>query len=241
MSDERKSPGEPRSSTPRGPRSSPRRRPERGPQTDGRSGRRSEGRGSPGPRPKPRGHSSDQGPSDFRNRARRPSDEDGNSSSRPERPDAKPWDGKTKNQFEDKRDRPPRKTVEKEERAKAPQVNKVRTEFGTRVARRINCNSCGKSDTIDFVPKDGSNILCRKCAYEKYNVHDPDQQALSEYTYKCASCSIEFKSRLFFENEDEIKCSNCYMGIETKQEDKVKRGKTVKKGVIRVKRKPTEE
>jgi hypothetical protein len=31
------------------------------------------------------------------------------------------------------------------------------------------------------------------------------------------------------------------MGIETKQEDKVKRGKTIKKGLIRVKRKTTEE
>jgi len=83
--------------------------------------------------------------------------------------------------------------------------------------------------------------LCRKCAYEKFNVHDPDQKALSEYTYKCAACSVQFKSSLFFENEDEIKCSNCYMGIETKQEDKVKRGKTIKKGLIRVKRKTTEE
>ena len=65
---------------------------------------------------------------------------------------------------------------EPEKKTKAPKVKKIRTEFGTRVARRITCTACGKSDTIDFVPQAGGAIVCRQCAYEKYNVHDPDQK-----------------------------------------------------------------
>jgi len=104
------------------------------------------------------------------------------------------------------------------------------------VARRITCTACGKSDTIDFVPQEGGAIVCRQCAYEKYNVHDPDRKDYSEYEYDCSTCGIKFKSVIFFEEESEVQCSNCYMGIETKQDDKLKRGKKIKSGVVRVKR-----
>ena len=135
----------------------------------------------------------------------------------------------------DKRSRT-REPAEPEKKTKAPKVKKVRTEFGTRVARRITCTACGKSDTIDFVPQDGGAIVCRQCAYEKYNVHDPDRKDFSEYDYDCSTCGVKFKSGIFFEDENEIQCSNCYMGIETKQDDKLKRGQKLKSGVVRVKR-----
>jgi len=82
--------------------------------------------------------------------------------------------------------------------------------------------------------------VCRKCAYEQFSIHDPDRVEFSEYRYKCAVCEVQFKSNLFFENEDEIQCNNCYLGIETKQENRTRRSEPVKKGVIRVKRKKEE-
>jgi hypothetical protein len=82
--------------------------------------------------------------------------------------------------------------------------------------------------------------LCRKCAYQRFNIHDPDQASLSEYDYTCATCEVKFKSNIFFENEDEMQCINCHRGIETKQDDRTKTATPVKKGVIRVKRKPPE-
>ena len=64
----------------------------------------------------------------------------------------------------------------------------------------------------------------------------PIKNDYSEYEYDCSTCGIKFKSVIFFEDESEVQCSNCYMGIETKQDDKLKRGKKVKSGVVRVKR-----
>jgi hypothetical protein len=46
-------------------------------------------------------------------------------------------------------------------------IQKVRTPHGTRVARRITCTVCGAGDTIDFAPRDPSEVLCRKCAFAK--------------------------------------------------------------------------
>src|SRR5688572_22889437 len=45
-------------------------------------------------------------------------------------------------------------------------VGGPRNEHGTRIARRITCSRCGKSDHVPFVPKDAKRALCRDCAAE---------------------------------------------------------------------------
>jgi hypothetical protein len=71
-------------------------------------------------------------------------------------------------------------------------IQKVRTPHGTRVARRITCTVCGAGDTIDFAPRDPSEVLCRKCAFAKRGVIDPDDAA-------CAAMRQHFDDRQLVE------------------------------------------
>lgn len=122
-------------------------------------------------------------------------------------------------------------------------IHKVRNPHGTRVARRITCSACGKSDTIDFAPKDPAAALCRRCAFERYGVLDPDDAAQRTLRTRCGVC------RKFFEMIVDAKrgpdrgvatCNDCKAGVVTEQGDKAKTATRVSKKVVRVSKKPRE-
>jgi len=133
---------------------------------------------------------------------------------------------------------PPRKPPEDAPVAKT--IQKVRTVHGTRVARRITCSACGKSDTIDFAPKDPNTALCRKCAFERYGVLDPDDVALRTLTTKCGVCKQQFELTIDPKRGPDpgiATCNDCKAGFETKQGDRSKSATRVSKKVVRVARK----
>ncbi|MFO0723633.1 MAG: hypothetical protein U1E65_07635 [Myxococcota bacterium] len=115
-------------------------------------------------------------------------------------------------------------------------LRKVRTEHGTRVARRIKCTSCGSEDTVDFAPRDPSAILCRKCAYEQRGIVDPDDKAVQEKRQACRVCGRWFVLPFDPTGADRPICTDCKAGIETKQGDRTKDATRLKSGVIRTKR-----
>lgn len=119
----------------------------------------------------------------------------------------------------------------------APQaVRKVRSPHGTRVARSITCNRCGKSDTVAFAPRDASRALCRKCAAETLGIEDREAGIRVERTLTCTDCGKEELTT--FTGEDPFLCRDCAQGIWTKQGDRSKSAERLgKKGrVLRVRR-----
>jgi CxxC-x17-CxxC domain-containing protein len=117
------------------------------------------------------------------------------------------------------------------------ELNKVRTQHGTRVARRIKCSSCGGEDTVDFAPRDPKTILCRRCAFEQRGIVDPDDKALREKRQACGRCGRWFDLPYDPTGESRPICADCKAGIETKQQDRSKDATRVSRRIVKAKRK----
>jgi CxxC-x17-CxxC domain-containing protein len=115
-------------------------------------------------------------------------------------------------------------------------VRKVRSEHGTRVARRVVCSECGKHDVIDFAPRDLKMALCRECAFEKLGISDPDNPAHQLFPVTCVTCGKKTKVPFLPQDPNDVECADCYRGIETQQGNKTKTASRVSKKVVRVRR-----
>lgn len=122
--------------------------------------------------------------------------------------------------------------------AEARVIRKVRNDHGTRVARRIVCTNCGQSDTIDFAPKDPANVLCRKCAFDRFGAIDPDDRSVRTRSVTCAQCSRSFEAVIDPRNIDAPVCPDCLAGIETKQQDRARSATRLSARVVRSRRAP---
>jgi CxxC-x17-CxxC domain-containing protein len=118
-------------------------------------------------------------------------------------------------------------------------VRKVRSAHGTRVARRVVCASCGKTDIIDFAPRDVSTALCRDCAFQQLRFRDPDNPAHFAHTITCATCGRIAKVPFEPKDPSAVECPDCYRGIESKQENRSRRAQRLSKKVVRVR--PSED
>lgn len=130
------------------------------------------------------------------------------------------------------RDSSDRKTNEDDPKV----VRKVRTDFGTRVARAILCSACGKDDTVHFAPRTPAAALCRRCAADILGIPDEDAGIRIERELTCVDCGKQEKTS--FDKEGPYQCKDCFMGIWTKQKDRTKSAERLgKKGrVLRVRR-----
>ncbi len=118
-------------------------------------------------------------------------------------------------------------------------IQKVRTPHGTRVARRITCTSCGANDTIDFAPKDPAEVLCRKCAFEKRGVVDPDDAEVRTRRVQCTMCQRWYERVVDPQrpnNDVSAVCTDCKNGVETKQQERSKVATRVSAKVVRARR-----
>lgn len=112
-------------------------------------------------------------------------------------------------------------------------VRKIRNEHGTRVARRIVCAHCGKSDTVDFAPRDPAATFCRACAFTQLNVVDPDERALRTRVRPCSACG---RPADVDRQGPDILCGDCFLGIESQQQNRTQAARRVTAGVVRVRR-----
>ncbi|MEQ9499095.1 MAG: hypothetical protein RIT81_19595 [Deltaproteobacteria bacterium] len=121
-----------------------------------------------------------------------------------------------------------------------PEVKKVRTPHGTRVARAIVCSACGAKDTVHFTPREVERALCRRCAAELLGVVDRDANIRPEKAMTCTDCGrVEMA---FWRGDDPFLCRDCRQGIYSNQQTRTKKADRVAGGkVLRVRRRAPEE
>lgn len=117
-------------------------------------------------------------------------------------------------------------------------VRKVRNEHGTRVARRIRCASCGAEDTIDFAPKDPSQVLCRRCAFDQYGAIDPDDPSVRRRSTTCPECRRSFEAVISLRHPEPPICPDCRAGIISQQQHRTKKAVRLSAKVVRARKKP---
>lgn len=93
-------------------------------------------------------------------------------------------------------------------------VGGARNEFGTRVARRIDCSRCGRSDHIAYVPKDRAKALCRDCAVEVLRMYEVGVKArVSTRVVPCNLCGTPFDLPANVEDDGDLLCRSCLRGF----------------------------
>jgi CxxC-x17-CxxC domain-containing protein len=97
-------------------------------------------------------------------------------------------------------------------------VGGPRNEHGTRIARRIKCSRCGKSDHVPFVPKDAARALCRDCAAEMLKTFEVGVKVrMPTKPAVCNLCGAPFDLPITAEDDGDPLCSNCLKGFTTWQ------------------------
>lgn len=98
-----------------------------------------------------------------------------------------------------------------------PEIKRVggaRNAHGTRIARRVQCRRCEKSDHVAYVPKDRSKALCRDCAAEVLKAYEFGVRPKHETTrHSCTVCLNTFDLPSHVEDDGELCCQNCLRGF----------------------------
>ena len=95
-------------------------------------------------------------------------------------------------------------------------VGGARNEHGTRVAKRVECGRCGKSDHVPYVPKDHSKALCRDCAAQVLRAYEVGTRAPQETRPEtCNLCGVPFRMPLNVPDDGDPLCPNCLRGFTT--------------------------
>ncbi len=93
-------------------------------------------------------------------------------------------------------------------------VGGARNEFGTRVARRIDCSRCGRSDHIAYVPKQREKALCRDCAIEVLRMYEHGVKArVATRVVPCNLCGTPFDLPETVEDDGDLLCGSCLRGF----------------------------
>lgn len=93
-------------------------------------------------------------------------------------------------------------------------VGAPRGEFGTRVARRVECHRCGRTDHVPYAPKDGDKALCRACAVEVLEAYEVGVKAKVKVRREtCNLCGTPFDLPVNVEDDGDLLCRNCLRGF----------------------------
>lgn len=97
-------------------------------------------------------------------------------------------------------------------------VGGSRNEFGTRVARRVDCSRCGRSDHVSYIPKEKHRALCRTCAAEVARAYEHGVKArVPMREVPCNLCGKTFALPVTAEDDGDLLCPDCLRGWTTWQ------------------------
>jgi hypothetical protein len=119
-------------------------------------------------------------------------------------------------------DRPPPRRAHKEQPESpipgAKFVGGPRNEFGTRVAKRVTCARCNKTDFVPYVPKDPAKALCRACAAEVLKTYEAGVRVrMPTRPAVCNLCGAPFDLPITAEDDGDPLCPSCLRGFTTWQ------------------------
>ncbi|MEO1229034.1 MAG: hypothetical protein AAFZ18_09030 [Myxococcota bacterium] len=115
-------------------------------------------------------------------------------------------------------------------------ARKVRSPFGTQVARKVTCSSCGAEDTIHFAPRPGQQPLCRRCAADILGVVDAEANIGPEHREKCERCELFVVRPCDF--EDPLSCPEHARALAMKQGQRSRSATRTASGALRIRRNP---
>lgn len=115
-------------------------------------------------------------------------------------------------------------------------ARKVRSPFGTQVARKVTCSACGAEDTIHFAPRPGQDPLCRRCAADVLGVVDAEANIRPEHRERCERCDL-FVARVC-DFEDPLECPEHARALAMKQGHRSREATRTANGTLRVRRRP---
>jgi CxxC-x17-CxxC domain-containing protein len=93
-----------------------------------------------------------------------------------------------------------------------------RNEFGTRIARRIECTRCGTEDHVPFVPRDRERALCRGCAAEVLRMYEVGVKVRVDTRSVCCNlCGTPFDLPTTAPDDGDPLCKSCLLGFTTWQ------------------------
>jgi CxxC-x17-CxxC domain-containing protein len=121
-----------------------------------------------------------------------------------------------------------------------------RKKHGTRVMLPITCARCGKSDTLDYVPKGGDldAALCGACAQQAFGdrkdwakVQEEKKKDLRlEHPFQCSQCGrtdyLPFEPR----RDREYECNLCRFDHELPSPDRIKGRESAGSGGVFIRR-----
>lgn len=103
-----------------------------------------------------------------------------------------------------------------EGRVKRPSVLRMggpRTEFGTRISRRIECARCGREDHVPYVPRERDKALCRECAAEVLRAFEEGVRAKTPTRpATCNLCGTPFELPITAFDDGDLLCPPCLRG-----------------------------
>ncbi|MBX2812988.1 MAG: hypothetical protein KTR25_14325 [Myxococcales bacterium] len=117
---------------------------------------------------------------------------------------------------------------------KPTSARKIRSDHGTRVARKITCTSCGSLDTIHFSPRPNQPALCRNCAAKQLGVVDREANIGTEQRQKCTRCELFLTKICHY--DDPLDCVEYARALAMRQGNRLKSASRSKNGVVLVRR-----
>lgn len=118
-----------------------------------------------------------------------------------------------------------------------------RLKHGTRVSFSITCNSCGKDDTLPFVPRTEGEMLCSDCAHETFGetwARGRQDARQPRYETECSVCNIAMSFKFKPSHGGPVICDDCSNGIEKSNPQRLMNAEYVgKDGAVRIKRRRT--
>ncbi|MES2504022.1 MAG: hypothetical protein V4534_04005 [Myxococcota bacterium] len=95
-------------------------------------------------------------------------------------------------------------------------VGGSRNQHGTRIARKVVCQKCGRADHINSRPSKTSGTYCRECATQVMGALEVGKRAPRVMrTHKCSNCQQDFELPAAMEPKKDCTCGNCLKGFET--------------------------
>lgn len=111
----------------------------------------------------------------------------------------------------------PKRTA-KDDLKPVKRIGGVRSEFGTRIARRVDCARCGRSDHVPYVPRDRERALCRDCAAEVLRAYEHGVKArVPMRSANCNLCGTPFELPVTAYDDGDLLCPSCLKGWTTWQ------------------------